>query len=196
MKTTITILFILIAHLAFCCDCLWQGPFSKVANNESTVVIAKVIGYDVYVNGKKGKEDKRYPTVMIVEIEEIIKPISENQFEFDSTKNPLEFLFIQSFNKMAKKRVRVIGNYNSSCRPDVKSFKINHSYFFAFSMVSQYIYYYDIDFSISNCGTTWLAIKDGYAYGNIHDENEQKLSSDGLDQKLSISAVTKLVHKN
>lgn len=189
MKTILTLLFLFTIHFAIGCDCLWQGPFSKVANNSSTAFIGKVIGYDVFVNSDNGK----YPTVMIIEVEEILKPINEDRYKTDETKFSDEIMFARLFNKKMKKHVRVLGNYGNSCRENVENFKIGDSYIFALSTVEQRFYFYDLDFSISGCGTTSLQVKNGYANGNIHDEKEQKLSSEGLNQKFSLTEVKELI---
>lgn len=189
MKTILTLLFLFTIHLAIGCDCFWQGPFTKIANNSSTAIIGKVIGYDVYVNGDNGK----YPTVMIIEVEEIVKPINVDQYKTDESKFSDEIMFARLFNKRMKKRVRVLGNYGNSCRPNVENYKIGSSYLFALSATKQQFYFYDLDFSISGCGTTSLEIKNGFAIGNIHDEKEQKMSTDGLNQKLSLAEVKELI---
>ena len=182
MKIFITIILLTISQIGYSCDCLWQGPFLDLAKKSETVILGKVIDYDVFVKTDKGD---LYPTVMVLEVIEVILPIS------DSSKKVNEISWTNWFNKGKIKTIRILGNYASSCRPNVTNFSIDSTFLFALSMSEKRMYYYDIDFSLSNCGTYWLPVESGIVKVNFSDKNEQELKSDGQNQEIEISEIKK-----
>jgi len=166
----ILLITFILSQNSFGCDCLFQGVFLNVASKDVTVFQGTIIGYDVYVNGINGE---LYPTVMIVQVNEVILKNNPNSWIYkDSSKYYNEIIWANWFNSGSIKTVRILGNYNSSCRANITSFPIGSEYLFALTMEKKRLYFYDIDFTISNCGEYWVPVKDNIVYGMLTQENE------------------------
>jgi hypothetical protein len=141
-----------------------------VASKGETVFQGTVIGYDVYVKDEKGE---LYPTVMIVQVNEIILKTSPNSWIYDDSSKYLnEIIWAKWFDSRGIKTVRILGNYNSSCRANISSFQISSEYLFALTMEKRRPYYFDIDFTISDCGEYWIPITNNTVNGMLTKDNE------------------------
>lgn len=182
MKFICTLILLVSFQFSQACDCLWQGPFLEVAKNSNTVILGKVTGYDVFVKDRNGD---LYPTVMEIEVQEIILPISNNSRIYsDTTKYSDEIWWAKIFNGDNIKKIRIQGHYG--CKPSINKFPIDSSFLFALDMKERSIYSYDLDFSISNCGTYWLPFNNSIIKGNIKDSKKQNLSSDENIQEMEL----------
>jgi hypothetical protein len=107
MITFIGILLTLVSTEAFACDCNYQGPFLKMAEQTNFVALVKVEKYLTF------REVDKMPLSMEVEIIEIYK------------------------GKENRKRIKLWGDNGIQCRPYLSTFKEGQYYVVAlFSMCS------------------------------------------------------------
>ena len=166
------IVFLSLKVTSFSNDCTWQGSFLNICEfgEVDYIVLGKVIDYDVFQKGIY--TDKLYPTVMEMEIIEILMPIKGG-------------LTIENFDKYSKKKIRIIGNTSNKTRPFIEEFPMNSSWVIALYDYNKHIMFndYNIDYSVSNCGTYFLKFENGSIKGNIEGTN-QKLSGDAKNIEL------------
>lgn len=167
MRKLILSLILLISTKLIACDCLWHGSFLDTDLKNDIIFRGKVVGYDIYQ--LIIKEDTSYylPTVLIVEIKEIL------YLEKDTTINLRSFFINEGY------KSKVLCNRGGNCMPSASTFELNSEWVFQLNKAKAYNYY-NIDYTISDCATNYIKYENGKVFGNIEGKN-QEFRSDGVN---------------
>jgi hypothetical protein len=185
MKKIILLISLLVGANSYSHDCLWAGSFLENSKNHDIIFKGKVVGYDIY--RLISKEDTSYylPTVLIVEIEEII------YIKKDTSINIKKLFYEEGF------KLRIICNVFGECRPSANKFKIDSKWIFQLN--SARVNYYKLDYTINGSSTNYLKYEDNIIFGNIEGKN-QEFESDGvnieMDYEVFKEKVLNAVSKN
>ena len=179
IRTVIILMFIIVNHNVYSCDCIWHGTFLEISKRVDIVLTGKVKSYDHYINIKGSSEKKA--TVMVIEVKDVILPLKS----FESLGIP----YYKWLNNEKIKEIKIVGNIENNCRPLVGTFEIGKTYVFGLNFFKSLELHnlYGIDFYISNCGTYWLEVNNEVVVGNISDSKEQKIRKDKVNIEMNYS---------
>ncbi len=158
---TIFILTSIVTNI-FACDCAFEGPFLKMAQNYELVALVKI---SKYIRFKKLTDGTNMPVTMQVEIIEKYKGAE------------------------TRKEVTVFGDIGHFCRPYLSTFHEGSYYVIAFYFGDStfgHIKEKASDYYISACGQYWLTVNKqlSLAKGEI-DEKNKVISLVNLKRKLN-----------
>lgn len=178
-KSLLLILGVIVGSNVFGCDCLWGGSFLGSENKSDIIFVGEIISYDGYSYIEKDDTSYYSPSIMIISLKEVI-------YKKDGT-----FTYMGNIKTKEGMKIRVLGNINNNCSPNVDDFKIGSQWIFRMDKAHENNYF-GIDLTVSNCATNYLEIKDGKVFGNIEGEN-QKNTQDAVDIEISIDDLRKKI---